>query len=327
VGVIFFAIVCALNLAAIIWLIERNSNNDFRNTFGAGLWTSFWYCFVTMTTVGYGDKVPKHFLSRMLCLLWMLFGLMLTAIITATVIEAVQNEFPKIDLKVAVSGSKLEESIVINKLAGVPVRYKDHHAILEAIRNKDVVAGLIDINVAAYLFKKYDIKDLTIESRQAMRKSMYGYVYHNPNVTKLKFHFDDVSRKLPAAETLRVRAIYVPAYKEERYHARSFLELFDRQDGGLVFYLSILGGCMIFLGVLSEIASKILLRKNKEKSSLRKNSNTEKGYSDLPEYRALKEIEKALNAKVEQLKGEIHKKAMKKTHKNNNDKDVGDSSI
>ena len=92
-AIIFFAIVIAINLAAIIWLKEHSSNTDFENEFETGLWTSVWYCFVTLTTVSYGDRVPKHFLSRFLCLVWMVFGLVLTALITVNVLQAMQKGF------------------------------------------------------------------------------------------------------------------------------------------------------------------------------------------------------------------------------------------
>ena len=310
-GIIFFAIIFAINISAVIWFIERNSNPDFQNTFGRGLWTSFWYCFVTMTTVGYGDKVPKHFISRFLCLAWMLFGVMLTATITASIIETVQAENPKANKKIAITRSRLEASVVINKIAGIPVEYNSYHDIIKAVQTSEVDAGVLDVNVAAYIFKRDDIQDLKMESTLSMHKTIWAYIYHNKDVTKLDFLFDEKAREIPEEEIIRVRGIYVPAYKVKRYYSRSFEELFNKQDGGLVFYLTILSGFFIFVGVASEIIVRIwpnAFKKKKSKEVDQKRSVAIFGNPNemSSESKLVVELEEVFNAKILKLKKQLN---------------------
>lgn len=73
--VIFFGI--------IIWLVERK-NQHFDRSF-QGLLTSFWWSAVTMTTVGYGDKVPISNLGRFIAFIWMLCSVVIISVFTASI--------------------------------------------------------------------------------------------------------------------------------------------------------------------------------------------------------------------------------------------------
>lgn len=81
---IFFALI--LIIANIVWFFERRSNNDhFPKGYFAGLWEAIWWAAVTVTTVGYGDRVPLGKVGRVLGLFWMVAGLFLVANLTAGV--------------------------------------------------------------------------------------------------------------------------------------------------------------------------------------------------------------------------------------------------
>ena len=72
-----------------IWLIDRE---DFPNV-GLGLW----WAVQTVTTVGYGDKVPQQVDGRILATFVMLSGIgfltVITAAITAALIETVRRQY------------------------------------------------------------------------------------------------------------------------------------------------------------------------------------------------------------------------------------------
>ena len=65
-----------------IWLAERLYNPHFPLSYMDGLDDGVWWAAVTVTTVGYGDKVPRTVLGRLLGMLWMLYGIGMCAILT-----------------------------------------------------------------------------------------------------------------------------------------------------------------------------------------------------------------------------------------------------
>ena len=81
-GAFFFLILIVAN---IVWLFERHSNTHFPKGYFQGLWEAIWWAAVTVTTVGYGDKVPLGKVGRILALFWMMAGLFLVANLTAGV--------------------------------------------------------------------------------------------------------------------------------------------------------------------------------------------------------------------------------------------------
>jgi ABC-type amino acid transport substrate-binding protein len=77
-------------LAAIVmWLAERRRNVQFGGGARRGLGSSLWWSVVTLSTVGYGDKVPTSVAGRVIAAGWMLTSLVLTTLLTATIVSAV----------------------------------------------------------------------------------------------------------------------------------------------------------------------------------------------------------------------------------------------
>jgi len=69
---------------AVIWVVERRRNpGHFDHDPVTGIGHGFWWAAVTMTTVGYGDKVPITPLGRVIGVVWMFAALILTAVFTA----------------------------------------------------------------------------------------------------------------------------------------------------------------------------------------------------------------------------------------------------
>ena len=78
VAVVLFTIVI---FGAIVGLVERRKNNG---QFGGGFWSTIgegvWWSSATISTVGYGDRVPKTKRGRFVGGLWMLLAFALTSI-------------------------------------------------------------------------------------------------------------------------------------------------------------------------------------------------------------------------------------------------------
>ncbi len=89
----FWLSILLLIVGLIVWLFERNNNKDMFNPKPAkGLWNSFWWAGVTLTTIGYGDIAPISVGGRAIALLWMLVSMGITASLTASITSVVTQD-------------------------------------------------------------------------------------------------------------------------------------------------------------------------------------------------------------------------------------------
>ena len=77
--------VAVLVAAHLVWWVERHHNPDFAVPYRRGIWDSFYWSVVTMSTVGYGDKVARGAMGRVLALLWIALGTLVFASFTAAI--------------------------------------------------------------------------------------------------------------------------------------------------------------------------------------------------------------------------------------------------
>ena len=82
-----------LAVGAVVWAFERSQNKDMYSEKPVqGLWDSFWWACVTLTTIGYGDKAPVTIGGRAVAVLWMLVAIGLTSSLTATITSVVAQD-------------------------------------------------------------------------------------------------------------------------------------------------------------------------------------------------------------------------------------------
>jgi ABC-type amino acid transport substrate-binding protein len=94
------ALLGALLLSAVaVYYFERKANGSH---FGGGpmrgIGSGLWWAAVTLTTVGYGDKVPTTVPGRLIGLVWMFAGLFIIASFTASVTSALTVTKLKADI-------------------------------------------------------------------------------------------------------------------------------------------------------------------------------------------------------------------------------------
>jgi ABC-type amino acid transport substrate-binding protein len=79
--------VLLLIVGALVWFVERKANpRQFSRKVLPGLGDGFWFAGVTLSTIGYGDKAPVTVAGRLISMLWMLVGVVVTAGLTATIV-------------------------------------------------------------------------------------------------------------------------------------------------------------------------------------------------------------------------------------------------
>ena len=104
-----------LIVGALVWFFERDDTegdeeeSDWRGEDGrtGGVANGFWWAGVTMTTIGYGDLVPKSLPGRTVAMLWMLVSMAITASLTAYIVSSSGGPGGSGDLADAASGKRV----------------------------------------------------------------------------------------------------------------------------------------------------------------------------------------------------------------------------
>ena len=87
---IVVCILMAIISGFVAWILETWSNREeFPRPFLRGWCEGFWWSFVTMTTVGYGDKTPKTLPARFFSIFWVFTGMIAIGILTASLTKAI----------------------------------------------------------------------------------------------------------------------------------------------------------------------------------------------------------------------------------------------
>lgn len=104
--VLILILVLSLLAGIAAWSLETRKNSDnFPPMFTKGVWEGFWWAFVSMTTVGYGDRYPKSVGGRLFAVLWILLGMCIISIFTATLTSSMTTL--SLEAKVKLSGTKV----------------------------------------------------------------------------------------------------------------------------------------------------------------------------------------------------------------------------
>lgn len=83
--IIGLLIMVILIFGSIVWWVEKRSNNVEFGEGLKGLMDGIWWAAVTMTTVGYGDKIPKSVRGRLISIVWMFTAIILISSLTASI--------------------------------------------------------------------------------------------------------------------------------------------------------------------------------------------------------------------------------------------------
>ncbi|MEM7130711.1 MAG: transporter substrate-binding domain-containing protein [Chloroflexota bacterium] len=156
--VVVIALLILLVVAHLIWFFEWGDEREFHDTYLQGIWDAFWWSAVTVTTVGYGDKVPRSVPGRILALVWMFFGLFLLSVFVAQISDIMANSFylAEIERPEDLPGrivATIEESTAdqyLTSVGAVVVRYTQPDEMFDALESGTVEAAVFDAPILAY---------------------------------------------------------------------------------------------------------------------------------------------------------------------------------
>jgi len=87
-----FLVIILICVGHLFWFLEKNTNSDqFAQSYGTGVLDGAWFCIVTMSTVGYGDKSPVTAIGKSVGVIWMLFGIVIFGVLTGEICSAINT--------------------------------------------------------------------------------------------------------------------------------------------------------------------------------------------------------------------------------------------
>ena len=150
--IFIIAVILAVFFGIFVWFLEHFRNEDYPSEFYKGSLTSLWWSMVSMTTVGYGDVVPKSFSGRFVGIVWLFVGLMLGCVMTATMTDVVAgvDDIKIYGKTVSVLSDSYEEKIASKDYGALTVPASSYEDVIMQVRQGKAFAALINADVTAW---------------------------------------------------------------------------------------------------------------------------------------------------------------------------------
>ena len=115
---------------------------------------NYWLAYISVTTVGYGDRVPRSVLGRLYDTVWIGAGMIMTCSVTANVLSYILTEV-NIDLRkksIGVLNASYEAEIALSDYPfSTIVRYNTYEDVKNAVIKDTVSAGLLNADYVSWI--------------------------------------------------------------------------------------------------------------------------------------------------------------------------------
>jgi len=169
-GTIAALLAALVIVGALIWLLERREKAHFDPRPVQGIADGVWWAAVTMTTTGYGDKVPVGWGGRALALIWMFASIFCVALFSATLASSFvvgqlrpsisgPSDLPRARLA-AVAGTAGEQWVGAQSLSARTYPFVIQAS--KALQRGDVQALIFEKAILGYMVKEYGWRNMQI---------------------------------------------------------------------------------------------------------------------------------------------------------------------
>lgn len=137
-----------LLVGILLWLFERGANKQFPDTPGRGIATGFWLALVTMSTVGYGDRVPVTTGGRLVASIWILISMLIVGSIVAGISSSLTLS--------QIDASPIEKPTQLEDLRAATVEGSFFESVVGRYTDRVVLRPALDSAISAVLEGKAD---------------------------------------------------------------------------------------------------------------------------------------------------------------------------
>eukprot|EP00112_Aurelia_sp_Birch-Aquarium-sp1_P007827 Seg1854.5 transcript_id=Seg1854.5/GoldUCD/mRNA.D3Y31 product="putative potassium channel protein YugO" protein_id=Seg1854.5/GoldUCD/D3Y31 len=340
------ALLMAIIAGIAIWMMDTWFNvADFPRSFLRGPFEGFWWAFVSMTTVGYGDRAPKSYIARIFAVIWIFLGVTIFSMYSAALTSALTK-------KVVVTSDSLsgKEIAVVNTTAAAHAAARRENAnikgygnideIIRAFKKKEVDGAALDDNVANFFAAKIkrNLPGYEFRHRVTMSGTAYGIVIKDVGVPKgaMKYFFKTFFDNNEDQREAIIAQAMAGIKKREGFESEETTSVFSHESPIFIvtlFCLLGIGGCLFVGGLFIQFIvfrrKKKPAAKDKDETYLIKMPKTPKGFDfcngkdDNESKMSFDEIENAL---VEDVKV-ICKKWRKRLENKANRNGCGEASV
>lgn len=165
----------------IVWWAEKKYNlSNPKNTNIQGLSDALWWSAVTMTTVGYGDKVPNSRIGKVLGIVWIFTSIILLSLFTANAsailttgrIESqisTEDDLRRVQVGASAKSSG-EEYLIREHINYTP--YSSTQKAIEAMLEGEIDCVVSNVPVLKYLNNTKFYKELAISPSLLLKNNM-----------------------------------------------------------------------------------------------------------------------------------------------------------
>ncbi|XP_065672675.1 uncharacterized protein LOC101238360 [Hydra vulgaris] len=152
------SIMLAFTSGVVMWYLDTWYNKEqLPRRFIPGSFEGFWWAFVSMTTVGYGDISPKGHIAKIYAMFWILCGITITALMTAALTTAINDVSKRYEASVNSGDIGILNNHIFEKVLLMKGNAKQHY--MDTVDK--LIEKVIDVNkpISGFLVDSYTAKN------------------------------------------------------------------------------------------------------------------------------------------------------------------------